>query len=151
MKINFLFPNRFKRLTGFCFYLLLLLGGSLFFTDNMDFLSIKVPNFFGMEGLFIEKGFWIKNAVLDELFTVLIIIFGIIHSFSKEKIEDELIIKIRSDAMMWAFYFNYIIVLVSTLILFDTYYLKFMVINIFSLIIFFNLRYHYKLRKHYRS
>ena len=117
----------------------------------MDFLSIKVPNFFGMEGLFIEKGFWIKNAVLDELFTVLIITFGIIHSFSKEKIEDELIIKIRSDAMMWAFYFNYIIVLVSTLILFDTYYLKFMVINIFSLIIFFNLRYHYKLRKHYRS
>lgn len=151
MQKNLLFPNRFKKLFGWCFYLLFLIGGYLYFTDNMEHLRIQIPNFFGMEGLFIEKGFWIKNYIIDELFTLLIILFGIIHCFSKEKVEDELINTLRIGALTWSFYVNYLLVGIATLIFYDEYYFTFMVANIFTLLILFNLRFHNQLGKHYRS
>ncbi len=114
---NYLFPNRFKNLSGWVFYLSLIIGFILWNTDAFDnYLVIPVPDLFGTvgtDGLFDRGSGWMKNGVLDELFTVLIIVSGLIHSFSKEKVEDELIGKLRLDSLIWSLYINYGLVIYS--------------------------------------
>ena len=98
-----------------------------------------------------KNGIWIENGILDELITVVLIISGIIHSFSKEKMEDEYISSIRLQALTWSIYVNYSLVLIATLTIFGIDYLHVMIIHLFSLIILFNVRFQLKLRTYYKS
>jgi hypothetical protein len=93
-----------------------------------------------------KNGIWIENGILDGLITVVLIISGIIHSFSKEKMEDEYISSIRLQALTWSIYVNYSLVLIATLTIFGIDYLHVMIIHLFSLIILFNIRFQLKLR-----
>ena len=43
---------------------------------------------------------WTKNDLGDELFTLIVIISGLVNAFCKEKIEDELISKIRLESLV---------------------------------------------------
>ncbi len=149
---NYLFSNRFKTLSGWVFYLSLIIGFILWISDTFDDnLVISVPDLFGTSGLFDGGSGWIKNGVLDELFTVLIIISGLIHSFSKEKVEDELIGKLRLDSLIWSLYVNYGLVILATLLIYDMMYFNVLIFNLFTIILFFNLRLRFNLHKHYAS
>ncbi|WP_297764628.1 hypothetical protein [uncultured Muriicola sp.] len=149
---NYLFPNRFKTLSGWVFYLSLITGFILWNTDAFDnYLVIPVPDLFGTDGLFDRGSGWMKNGVLDELFTVLIIVSGLIHSFSKEKVEDELIGKLRLDSLIWSLYINYGLVIIATLLIYDIIYFNVLIFNLFTVILFFNLRLRFSLYKHYAS
>jgi hypothetical protein len=149
---NYLFPNRYKTLSGWGFYLSLILGFILWSTNIFDdYLVIPVPDLFGTGGFFDGGSAWMKNGVMDELFTVLIIITGLIHSFSKEKIEDELISKLRLDSLIWSLYINYGLVILATLLIYDIMYFNVLIFNLFTIILFFNLRLRFNLHKHYAS
>ncbi len=149
---NYLFPNRFKALTGWVFYLSLLIGLYLWFTDQFDdLLVVPVPDFFSTGDFLGPDGFWLENGILDELLTIVIIVSGIIHSFSKEKREDELISKLRLDSLIWSLYINYTIMILATLLIFGLAYFHILVFNLFTIILFFNLRLRFVLRKHYAS
>jgi hypothetical protein len=149
---NYLFSNRYKTLSGWVFYISLIIGCILWITDSFDdYLVIPVPDLFGTDGLFDGGSAWMKNGVLDELFTVLIIISGLIHSFSKEKLEDELISKLRLDSLIWSLYINYGLVIVATLLIYDFWYFNILIFNLFTIILFFNLRLRFNLHKHYTS
>jgi hypothetical protein len=95
-------------------------------------------------------GMWIENGIFDELITIVLIISGIIHSFSREKTEDEYISSIRLQALTWSIFVNYGLVLMATLLIFGMAYFHVMIIHLFSLIILFNLRFQYKLRAYYK-
>lgn len=149
-----LFPHKFKRVSGIIFYVFLIVGGFLYFTDNQfeGLFVIKVPNLFGVDSLFVKNsGFWIENGYLDELFTVIIIISGIINSFAKEEREDEMISKIRFESLVWSLYINYGFVILATLIVFDFIYFQVMVVNLFAILLFFNLRFKFRLYHFYKS
>lgn len=152
---NYLFPNRFKTLSGWVFYLSLITGFVLWISDTFDhYLVISVPDLFGTigtDGIFDGGNVWMKNGVLDELFTVLIIVSGLIHSFSKEKVEDELIGKLRLDSLIWSLYVNYGLVIIATLLIYDIIYFNVLIFNLFTVILFFNLRLRFSLYKHYAS
>jgi uncharacterized membrane protein YbhN (UPF0104 family) len=132
---SILFPYRYKKISGLVFYLTTLVGAIIYFTD------------FEFDSNFV----WIENGILDELITVVLIISGIIHSFSKEKMEDEYISSIRLQALTWSIYVNYSLVLIATLTIFGIDYLHVMIIHLFSLIILFNIRFQLKLRTYYKS
>ncbi len=149
---NYLFPTRFKSISGLTFYLTTMIGAVVLFSDvNMDeLLVMKIPALIN-DPIFTNKmGIWIENGLFDELITVVLIISGIIHSFSREKMEDEYISSIRLQALTWSIFVNYGLVLLATLLIFGMAYFHVMIIHLFSLIILFNLRFQYKLRAYYK-
>ena len=149
---NYLFPNRLKAISGWIFYLALIIGFYLWITDGFDeVLVVSVPDLFGTDSMFSSGNGWMKNSILDELFTVLIIISGIIHSFSREKIEDELISKLRLDSLIWSLYVNYSVVILATILIYDIMYFNVLIFNLFTIILFFNLKLRFSLYKHYKS
>ena len=81
---NYLFPSRFKNISGLIFYLSTLIGAVVYFSGvSMDeILVMKVPAIINDPIFTNNKGIWIENGILDELITVVLIISGIIHSFS---------------------------------------------------------------------
>lgn len=51
------------------------------------------------------------------IFTFLLMVVGLILvAFSKEKIEDEQISKLRLDSLQWAIYLNYLVLIVSLIV-----------------------------------
>ncbi|MDE0987010.1 MAG: hypothetical protein OSA02_05735, partial [Schleiferiaceae bacterium] len=100
--MKYLFKNKFKRFSGWTFYLSIGLGLFLMLTNKMhDLLVVKVFSMFSYTWVGGEKhGFgWQENGLGNELFTILIIVSGIVHTFSKEKIEDELVSKFRMESL----------------------------------------------------
>lgn len=160
--MTYLFNNKFKRISGWIFYLTIPIGMYLLFTDSFEsLLRIKVFSLFSYETIITtpnteniigSKGFrWIENGFLDEILTFIIVLSGIIHSFSKEKIEDELISKIRLDSLVLSLYINYGFLILFNFFVYELSYFYVMVFHLFTILLFFNLIFKYKLYKHYKS
>ncbi|MDB4151940.1 hypothetical protein N9605_00005, partial [Flavobacteriaceae bacterium] len=94
---------------------------------------------------------WIENGLGDEFFTLLIIVSGLINSFSKEKIEDELISKIRLESLSLSLFISFGLIIVSTFLVFNINYMYVLVFNLFLIILLFNLIFKFRLFKHYNS
>jgi hypothetical protein len=150
---HYLFPNRYKIITGFIFYLSAVLGAFLYFTgaDFDRIWVIKVPSIIKDSIFNGAGGLWISNGILDELILIILIVSGILHSFSKEKTEDEYISGIRLQALIWSIYVHYSLLLIATVLIYGMSYFHVMTLQIFSLIILFNLRFQLKLRAYYKS
>lgn len=150
----YLFSNQYKAISGWIFYVTTIIGTIIYFSEPNwdDYLVIKVPALI-YEAIIGEeiKGIWVENGVLDELLSIILIISGIIHSFSKEKMEDEYISSIRLKALIWAIYINYGMVLLATLTIYGISYMHIMIIHLFSLIILFNIRFQLSLRNYYKT
>ena len=160
--MNYLFNNKWKRISGWIFYLTIPVGMYLLFTDSFEgLIRIKVFSLFSYYTIFTtpqtenvigSKGFrWIENGFLDEILTFVVIVSGIIHSFCKEKIEDELISKIRVDSLVLSLYINYSVLLFFNFFVYELSYFYLMVFHLFTILILFNLIFRYKLSIHYKS
>ena len=133
------------------FYLSIAIGLFLLLTDRIQ--NIFVVNVFSYEWFGSERpGFgWIENGLGDEVFTLLIIISGLINSFSKEKIEDKLISKIRLESLSLSLFISFGLIIVSTFLVFNINYMYVLVFNLFLIIVLFNLIFKFRLFKHYNS
>jgi hypothetical protein len=87
----------------------------------------------------------ISNNVLNEILGVLVIISGLMVAFSKEKNEDEFISKIRLQSLVWATYWNYGILILAFLFVYDLSFLWVMIINMYTIIIFFIIKFNWSL------
>jgi len=147
MKTNYLLPNKYKTI-GWILFILGLIGGVFIYASNYesDTLSIKVLSIFNDDSIFSsEKGFFkiIENSILDELIALAIIIGGLIVGFSKEKIEDEFIYKLRKDSLVWAIIFNYIILIFTILFVYNFTFFDVLVFNMFTPLLFFVFRFNF--------
>ena len=160
--MNYLFNNKWKGVSGWIFYLSISIGMYLLFTDSFeDLMKIRVFSLFSYETIITtpqteniigSKGFrWIDNGFMDEILTFIIIVSGIIHSFCKEKVEDELISKIRVDSLVLSLYINYGVLLFFNFFVYELSYFYVMVFHLFTILILFNLIFRYKLNIHYNS
>lgn len=149
MKSNYLLPHKLKKMgwfilipaTIFGFLTLIFEYEPVFLDCNMP--SIVIENVVGKTRYFkIEN-----NNLLNEIFAVLIIIGGIMVAFSKEKIEDEYIAKIRLNSLVWAVYINYGILLLAILLVYDISFLWVMIFNMFTILWVFIIRFNYKVYK----
>lgn len=75
------------------------------------------------------------------------ILGGILIGFSKLQDEDEMISKIRYESLVWATYFNYGLILFFTLFIYGIPYLNILFYNMFTLLLFFIIRFHYMIYK----
>ncbi|WBX76035.1 hypothetical protein PG911_15525 [Tenacibaculum ovolyticum] len=152
MKRKYLFPNKYKRI-GWLILIPSIIIGLIVFTQEYEpiFLDFNVPAVF-IGQTFEGESFIriIKNNILNEILMVLIIMSSLFVAFSKEKIEDEYISKIRLESLVWAVYVNYGVLLLSSLFIFDISFLFIMVFNMFTVLIFFIIRFNlqiYRLKK----
>lgn len=149
MKLNYLFPNKFKKIGWLILIPSSILGLlTLIFDYNPDFLDFNIPALF-IDELFGNKQFFgmVTNNILNEILGIFVIISSLLVAFSKEKVEDEYISKIRLDSLVWAVYVNYGILLVSFLFIFDLSFLWVMIFNMFTILIFFIIRFNLQISK----
>ena len=149
MKTNFLFPNRLKKIGWFFLIPSSLLLMSILLSDwSQDYMQINVFTLIGNEGLDSTKYFsTVKNSVLDDILMLVFIISGLLVAFSKEKIEDEMVAKIRLDSLVWATYANYSLLILAIIFIYGAPFFTVMLINMFALLIFFIIRFHWMLYK----
>ena len=151
--MNYLFDNKYKKISGLVFYLTSIIGLYLLITDMIfDLFTLNVYSLFS-ESIsdLTYGGGWIENGLGDEIFTTIIIISGLINSFCKEKIEDELISKIRLESLTMSLFISYGLVIISTLLIYNLSYMYVLVFNLFIILILFNLIFRYRLYEHYKS
>jgi hypothetical protein len=153
--MSYLFSNKFKKTSGVVFYLSILVGLFLLLTDRiLDIFVVNVFSIFSYEEWIGSErtGFgWIENGLGDEIFTLLIIVSGVINSFSKEKIEDELISRIRLESLSLSLFISFGLIIISTFLVFNINYMIVLVFNLFLIILLFNLIFKFRLFKHYNS
>lgn len=150
MKTSILFPKRFKSIG----WLLLALGiigllllnrtiGGIQFDNSINITTFAIAD----GGMLGEPKYFsfVKNSMYDEFVIALMILGGLFVGFSRCKYEDEFIAHIRYESLVWAVYFNFGLLLLSTLFIYGTYYMSVVMHNIFSLLIFFIVRFHIKL------
>ena len=88
-----------------------------------------------------------ENNFIDEILTTLFIVCGLIFAFSKEKIEDEMVSKIRLESLVWATYVNYGVLLFCVIFIYGLSFIQVMQYNMFTLLLFFIIRFHWTLYK----
>ena len=151
--MNYLFDNKYKKISGLGFYLTTIIGLYLLITDKiLDLFTLNVYSLFSESFSDLTYGGgWIENGLGDEIFTTIIIISGLINSFCKEKIEDELISKIRLESLTISLFISYGLVMLSTFLIYNLSYMYVLVFNLFIILILFNLIFRNRLYKHYKS
>ena len=152
MKTSYLFPYRFKRISGIVFWIVLLVFITGYFDFNNlfenDYFKTKVFALVNTEILGENVYFGLTtNSVLDEILFLILIISGLIYAFSKEKTEDEMVSKIRLDSLVWATYFNYLVILFCYMFVYGIAFLNVMMVALFSHLLFFIIRFRWMMYK----
>ncbi|MEN9949607.1 MAG: hypothetical protein RLY85_359 [Bacteroidota bacterium] len=84
-----------------------------------------------------------EQNLLDEMLGGLVIVGSMMVAFSKEKVEDEYIAKIRLDSLAWAVYFNQGLLFLSLFFVYGMSFLWVMIFNLFTLTWFFIARFNW--------
>ncbi len=152
MKTNYLLPNQFKKI-GWLIFIPVLILGLLWVIFEFEPAAFDIKTVALFTGKFMDDIQFMaitENNIADEIIGVLIIISGIFIAFSKEKEEDEFISKIRLESLVWATYVNYAILILALILVYNMSFFWVMVFNMFTVLIFFIIRYNwalYKLKK----
>lgn len=150
MESRFLFSHKYKPF-GWILLIIGLLLGIVLMLNDFDYPNweAKVFPLIGEDGFLSKnKAFeWSWNNIADEIAAVLIIVGGVLVAFSKTEDEDEFIAKIRMESLIWATYVNYIVLIITILFVFDMAFFNVMIVNMFTILLFFIVRFHYILHK----
>jgi hypothetical protein len=139
MKTSLLLPHAFRMYGWMIFIPFLVLGlAYLYYDFNFPFLEFRLPaytsHFFATEGN--QKG-----NLTDEIAALGLIISLMMIGFSKEKIEDEQISRLRLDSLQWSVYVNYLVLALAIVFIHGMDFLFAMVYNMFTLLVFFIIRF----------
>lgn len=145
MKAHYLLPNRFKPL-GWLLFIIGLIGGIVLYSIDYDgeimvtkVFSIYSDPFLGDAGFFKI----VENGIADELVYIFIIIGGLLVGFTKEKVEDEYIYKLRTESLVWAIIFNYVLLLFTIIFVYDMTFFNVLIFNVFTPLLFFVFRFNF--------
>jgi hypothetical protein len=147
MKSNYLLPNKYKPL-GWILFITGIVSMIFYFFGSRETepLKIKVLSIFnGFAGSAFEMEYYkiIEDGFFHELVLLFIIFGGLIIGFSKEKIEDEFIYKLRTDSLIWAIIFNYFILTLMVLLIYSFEFIYVLAFNICTPLLFFILRFNF--------
>jgi len=146
MQTSYLLPNKYKKF-GWILLIIGIIIGILFNAEVLedDILQTKVLSIYN-EGIFSkDDGFFkiIENGILDEIVALMIIIGGLLVGFTKEKVEDEFIYQLRKESLVWAIIFNYIVLSLAIIFIYDMTFFNVLIYNMFTPLIFFIVRFNF--------
>lgn len=147
MKTSYLLPNKYKSVGWILFTIGIITGIFLYFSEyESNELTIKVLSIHNDDAIFGDEGGFFKiieNSILDELAALVIIIGGLIVGFTKEKVEDEFIYKLRKDSIVWAIIFNYVVLIFTIIFIYGFTFFDVLVFNMFTPLVFFIFRFNF--------
>lgn len=146
METNYLLPHKYKNFGWVLFILGLLAGIVLIFSDyEVDALNINVISIYSEQFMNNDNGYFkiIENSIVDEIIALFIIIGGLLVGFSKEKVEDEFIYKLRKDSLVWAIIFNYAVLMLAIAFVYEFTFFHVLVFNMFTPLLFFVFRFNF--------
>ena len=149
MKSNLLLPNKFKTIGWFILIPVSIVGIYLSLTGfesvelNSKVFALFNNKFFGKP----EYLSFIETDISLTLVGILFLIGALLVSFSREKIEDEYIAKLRLSSLLWAVWVNYILLLLCFIFVYGMGFLTVMMFNMFTVLIIFIIRFNYLLFK----
>lgn len=147
MKTLYLFPARFRTAGWILLILGLLTGIVLLAEDRLADQALSSVFALWDADPFADQHYFAirKNNIVDEIVVLLICIGGVLAGFSKMKDEDEFIATIRYESLVWAMYLNVGFLMFTTLFFYGYAYWYVMLINLIAMLVFFVIRFHYKL------
>ena len=148
MSNKLLFPNSFKKIGWILFI-------PAFLLTIISNLGINFPEFNGKAFAFISGQLLgqtqifklIEVNLLPTIIGICFIAGGILVAFSKVKEEDEYISELRLSSLLWAVYVNYALLLLAFIFIYNMSFLTVMMYNMFTILIFFIIRFHFILYK----
>lgn len=146
MKTSYLLPNKYKTIGWILFIFGILSGCYIYLSDyESSLLSINVLAIFNENYMHDTRSLFriIENDIVDELTSISIILGGLIIGFSKEKVEDEFIYKLRHDSLVWAILINYVILLFAVVFVYNMTFFDVLVFNMFTPLIIFIIRFNF--------
>ena len=140
MKSRLLFPHKW-RLAGLLLLLLavLILAYNSFAAGSFNISTDPNEVFFGKP--LSEK----MGIIINDIEYLSVIVGLLLVGFSKEKIEDEQIAQLRLDSLQWSVYFNYSLLIICIVLINGLDFLSVMAYNIMSQLLFFVIRFRWKL------
>lgn len=144
MKKLLLFPHRFQNI-GYVMVLPFLALSLAFMVWDFSFPWLNYTQV--SKGLFSTS----NNNFTDELASIGLIFSLLFIGFSEEKIEDEAIRYFRLEALHWAVYVNYLVLVLAILFFYGENFFNIMVINLFTVLFIFILRFRFVLYRYTKS
>lgn len=148
MKNTLLIAHRWKTL-GWILAVPAFLGGLYYMAqDNPEALEVVVPEWlarFMWIETFMSADKPITLALLDEVICIALLTGLLLLAFSREKIEDEWIQRVRLESFQWAIMVNALLLLAFIVFAHGTPFLTVMVYNMFTPLLIFVARYYYVL------
>lgn len=146
MESNYLLPNRFKTIGWILFVPSLVLG--ILWQCHIRF-EVEAPVFAiwssadpASPSQFLTI---IHKNIYNEIVAVPLLISLMLVAFSKEKTEDEYILKLRHDSLLWAIYINFILLLLSIVFVFKDAFITIMIYNMYTILLLFIARFNIRL------
>ena len=153
MESKLLLPHRFSRIGWFLAVPFLIWGIGYLVAQNTFELDAFLFTFNstneetkGNGGIFSGGNFLFNlkdNNFTDELIAIGLMTGLMLIAFSKEKIEDEWIAKLRLDALLWGVFINALLLFLAFIVLYNNAFWCFMNINLFTPLLIFIVRFNY--------
>lgn len=150
METKFLLPHSWKKMgwTLLAISVVIWIYSVILLQDDVPFLEMHVFTVAGSAFLKGETSYFgfIETNITSTLTGSLFLIGGLLVVFSREKIEDEFISKLRLQSFQWSFLINYVLLLLLFLFVYGMEFYYVMMYNMFTMLILFILRFHYLLQ-----
>lgn len=138
-----LLPHRYRQMGLILFVPALALGiAYLFFDYTIPFLEVN---------LHPKETIQISTNFTDELAAISLIASFIMIAFSREKIEDEAIQYFRLEALQWAVWVNYAVLILCIMLCYGGLFFTVMTFNLFTVLIIFIIRFRFVLYKYNKA
>ncbi|WP_138992026.1 hypothetical protein [Larkinella sp. C7] len=162
MKTHWLFPNRYRLMGWILFVPSAILGLATMYGEfSIDFLTITIPESIPGSNLFSQLIWWLADGsnfniggkpfttinLTNELAAIGVIIGLLFVAFSKEKVEDEMISRLRLESLQWAVYVNYIVLGALIILVHGGLFLNVMIYNMFTVLLMFIIRFRLSIRR----
>jgi hypothetical protein len=141
MSAKWLFPHRFRLIGWLVFVPSVLVGlGTMYTGFEISKLNIRLSEISLFNG--------VMNNLTDEFAGVGVILGLLLIAFFKETVEDEMISRLRLEALQWSVYANYLLLAIAILMVYDTAFLNVMIYNMFTVLLVFIGRFRWLLYRH---
>ncbi|MCC3157409.1 hypothetical protein LJ737_09165 [Hymenobacter sp. 15J16-1T3B] len=152
MNTRFLFPHRYKALGWVLFAAGVVLGVLyLHFQLEPAVLTWQLPAWLRLDPLLGNADTRSRHNFLPELSGLLCIAGALLAACSRERAEDEFIMRLRLESLLWALYVNYALLALALVLTYDWLFFDLMVYSMFTPLVLFLLRFHYVLYRASRA
>ena len=152
MKTKFLLPPNYKVFgwillaIALILYLWVNVVGDIPFLSNAKILCIYYSEANLFKNPASSKFFqWHQTDIQPDVIGILLIIGCLLVAFSRLKVEDEYIAKIRLESLVWSTCVNFILLIIAIIAIWGVDFIMVMEYNMVTILILFVLRFHWVL------